>query len=143
MEKRYKRIDIDYEVAQLIDRKRLNPAEDVNTILRRMLGLPVDEDFTGSGYLDKGDLIIRGVKFKHGTVLKAKYGKGEPWVRVLNGKFCWCGHSFKYPSPLAEVMTGRVTDGWDFFQEKNATTGKWEPIKKRRPKVAKRSPYTQ
>lgn len=86
----------------------------------------------------KGLTTAEGVAFPEGTAFLAWYKDRPYWGHVKNGALEIMGERFTSVSAAAVKVTGRPTNGWDFWQCKHPGKGEFVRIGKLRGEVSKR-----
>ena len=71
------------------------------------------------------DFFWRGTILPHGTELRAEYGNKMHYAKINNGAITYNGKPFRSPSPAARAVTGKIHNGWLFWQIKLPNTSDW------------------
>lgn len=96
-----KSVPISPAVAKALKDAKLNADE----VLRKALNIKPE-----------GLITIEGITFPEGTVFMAWYKDRPYWAKVEGGAIEIMGERFTSVSGPASKITGRPTNGWDFWQ---------------------------
>ena len=134
--KKFKQIEISFEVHKKIETERRSFEDSDDDVLRRLLGLPKIE--TPSGGSTTSQLAAgwswKGVYLPPGTRLRMTYLGKAYEGEVLEGKWQINGKAFRTPSEaakgLARTRDGREPslDGWEYWYVRRPEDRDWLKI---------------
>ena len=146
-------IEIDFDVFKALTALREHEGDTYNHVLRRMLGLPNQQENTLNAMLsgpDLGDLVsalskgpsplnalspftdgawFNGVFFPNGTKLRASY-KGDTYFAEIKGGQ-WVdsnGIVRTSPSDAASAISGTNVNGWRFWHAQGPGDSTWRRL---------------
>lgn len=140
------KIEVDWEIYQLIEKERRSFDEEQYVALRRLLKLgdPKPESLAERRERSTGIPWSReGVTVPHGSLAKMEYGRGAQVYegQFLNGKLVVNGQTFdslsEAANALATTRSGKKTslNGWNYWQAKFPGETKWRLLNDMRPAI--------
>jgi hypothetical protein len=128
-------IDIDFDVHKLIEGARQNFSESPNTVLRRLLKLPMSRvvqsakknGAEGRSWSDEGATL------PHGTAVRMRYNRRQYDGEIVDGKWIIGGKTFDTPSGAAGVAVTKGgkkarLDGWLYWEARVPGAAAWTQI---------------
>ena len=100
------------------------------------VGMTADDFLRQALNIKNGEFTADGVVFPEGTAFLAWYKERAYWGHVKGGVLEFMGEQFTSVSSAAVKVTGRPTNGWDFWQCKLPGKSEFVRISKLRQQAA-------
>lgn len=142
-----RKIEIDFDIHQMIELERLSFDEPPYLALRRLLKLPAPEmaidTAQDEGIIEGAPFVEVGVHIPHGSLARMEYQRGKQIYegQFLDGKLVIDGQPFNSLSAAANACAitraGRKThlNGWIYWKAKFPKESRWRSLKDLREKV--------
>jgi hypothetical protein len=125
-------IEIDFEVYKALTALRQSETDNYNSVLRRVLKLPVGPEEKSSDLPKTAERpwISKGVTFPGGTLLRAPYKGAVHNAMISAGKLVVDGIGISTSlSHAARLITNTAVDGWAFWDVKRPEDMAWRSAK--------------
>lgn len=110
------KIEVDFEVWQILTSKRFNEQDSYNDVLRRLLELPPIKKQNQPKIPTGKPWIIKGIEIPEGTEFRTLYKGNYYYGKVENGYLVVDGINFSSPSSAAKHITKNSVNGWIFWE---------------------------
>ncbi|MDE0050056.1 MAG: hypothetical protein OXO52_09750 [Rhodospirillales bacterium] len=135
---KYRSIEVDFEIHQMIEMERRSFSETPNVALRRLLKLDESSSAAPTNSSEGTPWSGKGVSLPHGTEVRMEYNSRQYTGQIDFGEWVVEGQRFRTPSAAASRVAvtkdGKHTqlDGWNYWYVKRPGDTDWIALKQLR-----------